>query len=130
MFTCDVIKTRKLNTFTLKVEHFHVSNVIYHKFSHGAVSYTLNGENVDVKLELAIITAYICILIYILFDLYLWTLTDDPGITIQTCSLKFIIKIFIAEIINSMSNLKIGASLSSKSYFQHTVTVIFLKFDY
>ena len=26
-----------------KVVHFDVSNVIYHKFSHGAVSYTLNG---------------------------------------------------------------------------------------
>ena len=38
-----------------KVEHFDVSNVIYHKFSHGAVSYTLNGENVDVMLESAII---------------------------------------------------------------------------
>ena len=25
--------------------------VIYHKFSHGAVSYTLNGENVNVMLE-------------------------------------------------------------------------------
>ena len=34
-----------------KVKHFDVSNVIYHKFSHGAVSYTLNGENVDVMLE-------------------------------------------------------------------------------
>ena len=34
-----------------KVEHFDVSNVIYHKFSHG-VSYTLNGENVNVMLEL------------------------------------------------------------------------------
>ena len=34
-----------------KVEHFNVSNVIYHKFSHGAVSYTLNGENVNVILE-------------------------------------------------------------------------------
>ena len=31
-----------------KVKHFDVSNVIYHKFSHGAVSYTLNGENVNV----------------------------------------------------------------------------------
>ena len=31
-----------------KVEHFYVSNVIYHKFSHGAVSYTLYGENVNV----------------------------------------------------------------------------------
>ena len=35
-----------------KVEQFDVSNVIYHKFSHGAVSYTLNGENVNVMLEL------------------------------------------------------------------------------
>ena len=35
-----------------KVEHFDVSNVIYHKFSHGAVSYTLNGEIVNVMLEL------------------------------------------------------------------------------
>ena len=30
------------------VKHFDVSNVIYHKFSHGTVSYTLNGENVNV----------------------------------------------------------------------------------
>ena len=34
-----------------KVKHFDVSNVIYHKFSHGAFSYTLNGENVNVILE-------------------------------------------------------------------------------
>ena len=34
-----------------KVKHFDVSNVIYHKFSHGAVSYTLHGENVNVMLE-------------------------------------------------------------------------------
>ena len=34
-----------------KVEHFDVSNVIYDKVSHGAVSYTLNGENVKVMLE-------------------------------------------------------------------------------
>ena len=34
-----------------KVKHFDVSNVIYHRFSHGAVSYTLNGENVNVMLE-------------------------------------------------------------------------------
>ena len=37
-----------------KVKHFDVSNVIYHKFSYGAVSYTLNGENVNVMLELYI----------------------------------------------------------------------------
>ena len=35
-----------------KFEHFDVSNVIDHKFSHGAVSYRLNGENVNVMLEL------------------------------------------------------------------------------
>ena len=29
-----------------------VSNVIYHKLSHGAAFYTLNGENVNVMLEL------------------------------------------------------------------------------
>ena len=34
-----------------EIEHFDVSTVIYHKFSHGAVSYTLNGENVNVMLE-------------------------------------------------------------------------------
>ena len=34
-----------------KVKHFDFSNVIYHKFSHGAISYTLNGENVNVMLE-------------------------------------------------------------------------------
>ena len=38
----------------VKVEHFDVSNVIYHKFSHGAVFYTLNGENVNVMLEFLI----------------------------------------------------------------------------
>ena len=34
-----------------KVKHFDVSNVIYHKFSLGAVFYMLNGENVNVMLE-------------------------------------------------------------------------------
>ena len=34
-----------------KVEHFDVSNVIYHKFSYGGVSYSLNGENVNDMLE-------------------------------------------------------------------------------
>ena len=31
-----------------------VSNVIYHKFSHGAAFYTLNGKNVNVMLEFKI----------------------------------------------------------------------------
>ena len=34
-----------------KVKHFDVSNVIYHKFSHGAVSYTLNRGNINIMLE-------------------------------------------------------------------------------
>ena len=34
-----------------KVEHFDVSNVIYHKFSYGPVSYTLNEEHVNAMLE-------------------------------------------------------------------------------
>ena len=34
-----------------KVEHSDVSNVIHHKFSHRAVSYMLNGENVNLMLE-------------------------------------------------------------------------------
>ena len=34
-----------------KVEHFEVSNMIYHKFSHGTVSYMLSGENANVMLE-------------------------------------------------------------------------------
>ena len=32
-----------------------VSNVIYHKFSHGAAFYTLNGKNVNVMLEFSLI---------------------------------------------------------------------------
>ena len=37
-----------------KCKHFDVSDVIYHKFSHDAASYTVNGENVNVVLELCI----------------------------------------------------------------------------
>ena len=36
-----------------KVEHFDVSNMIYHKFSHGSISYRLNWEDVKVVLEFA-----------------------------------------------------------------------------
>ena len=44
MFTSDVIKEREMCTSS-------VSNVIYHKFSHGAAFYTLSGENMNVMLE-------------------------------------------------------------------------------
>ena len=43
-----------------KVKDFDVSNVIYHKIPHGAVSCTLNGENVNVMLEYTIIAWYRC----------------------------------------------------------------------
>ena len=39
-----------------------VNNVIYHKFSHGATFYTLNGENVNVMLEYA----FFCFILYFL----------------------------------------------------------------
>ena len=35
------------------------SNMIYHKFSHGAVSYTLNGKNINVMLEVYIYLYYL-----------------------------------------------------------------------
>ena len=42
-----------------------VSNVIYHKFSHGAAFYTLNGKNVNVMLEfkVSVIEIFDCILL-------------------------------------------------------------------
>ena len=46
MFTSDAIKARNV--------HVELSNVIYHKFSHGAAFYTLNGKNVNVMLEFPI----------------------------------------------------------------------------
>ena len=60
---CDVYKWTILERTSPKVKCLHltssrremctssVSNVIYHKFSHGASLYTLNGENVNVMLE-------------------------------------------------------------------------------
>ena len=34
-----------------KCKDFDISDVIYHKFSHGAASYMLSGENVNSMLE-------------------------------------------------------------------------------
>ena len=61
---CDVYKWTILKRTSPEVKCLHltssrremctpsVSNVIYHKFSHGAAFYTLNGKNVNVMLEL------------------------------------------------------------------------------
>ena len=46
-----------------KVKHFDVSNVIYHKFSHGAVSYTLKGENVNVMLDFFFFNFYVVVVV-------------------------------------------------------------------
>ena len=63
---CDVYKWTILKRTSPEVKCLHptsssremcmssVSNVIYHKFSHGAVSYTLNRENVYVMLEFTV----------------------------------------------------------------------------
>ena len=60
---CDVYKRTILKRTSPEVKCLHptssrremctssVSNVIYHKFSHGAAFYTLNGKNVNVMLE-------------------------------------------------------------------------------
>ena len=47
MFTSDVIKARNV----------HAQLLVYHKFSHRAAFYTLNGKNINVMLELGIILA-------------------------------------------------------------------------
>ena len=63
---CDVYKWTILKRTSPEVKCLHptssrremctlsFSNVIYHKFSHGAAFYTLNGKNVNVMLELSI----------------------------------------------------------------------------
>ena len=60
---CDVYKWTILKRTSPEVKCLHptssrremcmlsVSNVIYHKFAHGAAFYTLNGKNVNVMLE-------------------------------------------------------------------------------
>ena len=69
---CDVYKWTILKRTSPEVKCLHttssrhemctssVSNMSYHKFSHGAAFYTLNGKNVNVMLELKIflITSY------------------------------------------------------------------------
>ena len=63
---CDVYKWAILKRTSPEVKCLHptssrremctssVSNVIYHKFSHGAAFYTLNGKSVNVMLECGI----------------------------------------------------------------------------
>ena len=64
---CDVYKWTILKRASPEVKCLHptssrremctlsVSNVIYHKFSHGAAFYTFNGKNVNVMLEYSFI---------------------------------------------------------------------------
>ena len=67
---CDIYKWTILKRTSQKVKCLHptssrrgmctssVSKVIYHKFSHGAAIYTLNGKNVNARLEIVIIHWY------------------------------------------------------------------------
>ena len=52
-FEADVARSQKFTSDVIKAEMCtsSVSNVIYHKLSHGAAFYTLNGKNVHVMLE-------------------------------------------------------------------------------
>ena len=66
---CDVYKWTILKRTSPEVKCLHptssrremctlsVSNVIYHKYTHGAAFYTLNGKNVNVMLELTSLNA-------------------------------------------------------------------------
>ena len=54
MFTCALFCTH------------YVGNVIYHKFSHGDVSYRFNGENINVKLELSMFVSFMSTFVFIL----------------------------------------------------------------
>ena len=62
-----------------KVKHFDVSNVIYHNFSHGAVSYTLNGENVNVMLESYLMLPHFLPSLFVSFLTLLLLLTGNGG---------------------------------------------------
>ena len=67
---CDIYKWTILKRTSPEVKCLHptssrrelctlsVSNVIYHKFSHSATFYTLNGKNVNVMLEFEIKVLY------------------------------------------------------------------------
>ena len=64
---CDVFKWALLRWTSPEVKCLHptlsrcimrtpsISNAIYHKFSHGAASYTVNEKNISVMLEFVII---------------------------------------------------------------------------
>ena len=68
---CDVYKWTILKRTSPEVKCLHltssgremctlsVSNVIYHKFVHGAAFYTLSGKNVNVMLEYGITVVFI-----------------------------------------------------------------------
>ena len=81
---CDVYKWTILKRTSPEVKCLHptssrremctlsVSNVIYHKFSHGAAFYTLNGKNVNVMLEYRIATLGLSLILLGLVSLLLF----------------------------------------------------------
>ena len=70
-----------------------VSNVIYHKFSHGVTFYTLNGKNVNVMLELGTNDVFVkrfclpCLFYFFKFFFYFFYVDFRPGQLSQNRSL-------------------------------------------
>ena len=52
--TSPEVKCLQLTSSRREMCTLSVSNVIYHKFSHGAAFYTFHGKNVNVMLELVV----------------------------------------------------------------------------
>ena len=102
---CDVYKWTILKRTSSEVKCLHptssrremctlsVSNVIYHKFSHGAAFYTLYGKNVNVMLELIIIHYGQQTALVLLRQLHNVCLYEDPShkvLNIYLCSKSLI----------------------------------------
>ena len=82
---CDVYKWTILKRTSPEVKCLHLTSsrremctlsvgyVIYHKFSHGAAFYTLNGENVNVMLEFTTIPFHLVLSSAVLVELAKFT---------------------------------------------------------
>ena len=68
-----------------------VSNVIYHKFSHGAACYTLNGKNVNFMLEFTIKIKY---------------LPKSDNIAVQVPSCQFSHSVVLCDLKSNFDNKK------------------------
>ena len=84
-----------------------VSNVIYHKFSHGAAFYTLNGKNVNVMLEY----------LFIFLFCFVFVLTLKPPVTTAAVDIHKYFIVFSEKVSSESSariHMKNQALFSSK----------------